>query len=72
MPTEAESQFNEEMLNIYRRAKAETGYNFRLSSIRCGSGVRVVGRFRERWGSYGTAGVSTRYARSALRCDPGG
>ena len=44
----------------------------RLSSIRCGSGVRVVGRFRERWGSYGTAGVSTRYARSALRCDPGG
>ncbi len=44
----------------------------RLSSIRCGSGVRVVGRFRERWGSYGTAGVSTRYAPSALRCDPGG
>ena len=23
MPTEAESQFNEAMLNIYRRAKAE-------------------------------------------------
>ena len=27
MPTEAESQFNEAMLNIYRRAKAEAGYN---------------------------------------------
>ena len=26
MPTEAESQFNEAMLNIYRRAKAEAGY----------------------------------------------
>ena len=27
MPTEAESQFNEAMLNIYRRAKTEAGYN---------------------------------------------
>ena len=27
MPAEAESQFNEAMLNIYRRAKAEAGYN---------------------------------------------
>ena len=27
MPTEAESQFNEAMLNLYRRAKAEAGYN---------------------------------------------
>ena len=27
MPTEAEGQFNEAMLNIYRRAKAEAGYN---------------------------------------------
>ena len=27
MPTEAESLFNEAMLNIYRRAKAEAGYN---------------------------------------------
>ena len=27
MPTEAECQFNEAMLNIYRRAKAEAGYN---------------------------------------------
>ena len=27
MPTEAESQFNEAMLNIYRRAKVEAGYN---------------------------------------------
>ncbi len=27
MPTEAESQFNEAMLNIYRRAKAEADYN---------------------------------------------
>ena len=27
MPTEVESQFNEAMLNIYRRAKAEAGYN---------------------------------------------
>ncbi len=45
---------------------------FRLSSIRCGSGVRVIGGFSERWGSYVTDGVSTRYARSPLRCDPGG
>ena len=27
MPTEAESQFNEAMLNIYRRAKTEASYN---------------------------------------------
>ena len=27
MPTAAESQFNEAMLNIYRQAKAEAGYN---------------------------------------------
>ncbi|OFW10379.1 MAG: hypothetical protein A3H96_02190 [Acidobacteria bacterium RIFCSPLOWO2_02_FULL_67_36] len=27
MPTEAERQFNEAMLEIYRRAKAEAGYN---------------------------------------------
>ena len=27
MPTEAERQFNEAMLDIYRRAKAEAGYN---------------------------------------------
>ena len=27
MPTETESQFNEAMLNIYRRAKAEAGYD---------------------------------------------
>ena len=27
MPTETECQFNEAMLNIYRRAKAEAGYN---------------------------------------------
>ena len=27
MPTEAESQFNEAMLNIYRRAKTEAGCN---------------------------------------------
>ena len=27
MPTEAERQFNEAMLDIYRQAKAEAGYN---------------------------------------------
>ena len=37
MPTEAESQFNEAMLNIYRRAKAEAGYTATRWSGRPGS-----------------------------------
>ena len=40
MPTEAERKFHDTMLNIYRRAKAEAGYN----------AVRFLGMVNDRGG----------------------